>query len=378
MPTCRGYFDSIPHAELMKSAARRISDGRMLRLMKMWLETPVEEIDDAGRHHRTTRNKDEGRGTPQGSPITPPTTLQRTLLGALLKRGGTDPIHDADLLLVDLDLLHQGPDDLPPRGPVRLLQLPGDAPGELLQLTDHQPQFLLAGGLVPPLPTLVLQFGQPLARRQDPRLEFRFVEQPLAVGIDQPRYHLFYIPDHVVEVLHLAAGPGLRPLRPPLVLRPDPLGLGQELSHVLPDGGVQDIGADLLVPAQALAAEAVGVGARAAVVGVGDLPLGRGPAHRLAVAAVAAPPADDQALEEIAAATGPLATAAPVLLELGPDRREELLAHQRGDLDEDLLLRGCIDPRDGAAGLLGAAALRRSRCGLRSPARVLPKPAVPS
>jgi RNA-directed DNA polymerase len=66
-----GYFDSIPHAELMKSAARRISDSRMLRLLKMWLETPVEEIDGRGRHHRTTRNKDEGKGTPQGSPISP-------------------------------------------------------------------------------------------------------------------------------------------------------------------------------------------------------------------------------------------------------------------------------------------------------------------
>jgi RNA-directed DNA polymerase len=66
-----GYFDSIPHAELLKSAARRISDSRILRLLKMWLEAPVEEIDDRGRHHRTTRNKDEGRGTPQGAPISP-------------------------------------------------------------------------------------------------------------------------------------------------------------------------------------------------------------------------------------------------------------------------------------------------------------------
>ena len=66
-----GYFDSIPHAELMKSVARRISDRHVLRLIKMWLETPVEEIDDRGRHHRTTRNKDEHRGCPQGAPIWP-------------------------------------------------------------------------------------------------------------------------------------------------------------------------------------------------------------------------------------------------------------------------------------------------------------------
>jgi group II intron reverse transcriptase/maturase len=66
-----GYFDSIPHPELLKSVSRRISDRHMLRLIKMWLEAPVEEIDDRGRHHRTTRNKDERRGCPQGAPISP-------------------------------------------------------------------------------------------------------------------------------------------------------------------------------------------------------------------------------------------------------------------------------------------------------------------
>jgi len=33
------YFDAIPHADLMKSLARRISDRRILRLLKMWLKT---------------------------------------------------------------------------------------------------------------------------------------------------------------------------------------------------------------------------------------------------------------------------------------------------------------------------------------------------
>jgi RNA-directed DNA polymerase len=66
-----GYFDSIPHSELMQSVARRVVDGAMLHLIKMWLEAPVEETDERGNKHRSTRNRDQGRGTPQGAPISP-------------------------------------------------------------------------------------------------------------------------------------------------------------------------------------------------------------------------------------------------------------------------------------------------------------------
>jgi RNA-directed DNA polymerase len=65
------YFDSIPHAELLKSVARRVVDGAMLHLIKMWLEAAVEETDERGNQRRSTCNRDEGRGTPQGSPISP-------------------------------------------------------------------------------------------------------------------------------------------------------------------------------------------------------------------------------------------------------------------------------------------------------------------
>jgi len=65
------YFGSIPHAELMLSLARRIVDGRVLHLIKMWLACPVEETDDRGRKTRTTEARDKRRGIPQGSPISP-------------------------------------------------------------------------------------------------------------------------------------------------------------------------------------------------------------------------------------------------------------------------------------------------------------------
>lgn len=65
------YFDGIPHAELIKSLSRRVSDRHLLHLIKMWLIAAVVEIDERGRSHRTTRNRDEGRGTPQGAPLSP-------------------------------------------------------------------------------------------------------------------------------------------------------------------------------------------------------------------------------------------------------------------------------------------------------------------
>jgi RNA-directed DNA polymerase len=65
------YFGSIPHAELVKSVARRIVDRRVLHLIKMWLECTVEETDDLGRKTRMTEAKDTRRGIPQGSSLSP-------------------------------------------------------------------------------------------------------------------------------------------------------------------------------------------------------------------------------------------------------------------------------------------------------------------
>jgi group II intron reverse transcriptase/maturase len=65
------YFGSIPHADLLKSVARRIVDRRVLHLIKMWLDCPVEETDKRGRKTRTTEARDNRRGIPQGSPLSP-------------------------------------------------------------------------------------------------------------------------------------------------------------------------------------------------------------------------------------------------------------------------------------------------------------------
>lgn len=79
-----GYFDTIPHAELMKSVARRVSDGSLLGVIKQWLVAPVEERDPAGHKRRTSGNKTSKRGIPQGSPISPLLSnvyMRRLILG---------------------------------------------------------------------------------------------------------------------------------------------------------------------------------------------------------------------------------------------------------------------------------------------------------
>jgi RNA-directed DNA polymerase len=94
-----GYFDSIPHHELLKSVARRVSDGAVLNLIQQWLETPVEETDERGNKTRTTVNKDSGRGTPQGAPISPLLAnlyMRRFILG--WKKQGWEKRFDARIV----------------------------------------------------------------------------------------------------------------------------------------------------------------------------------------------------------------------------------------------------------------------------------------
>ena len=64
------YFDTIPHADLLKSVARRIVDRHVLGLIKLWLRAPVEERDDDGKR-RMSGGRDNKRGTPQGGVASP-------------------------------------------------------------------------------------------------------------------------------------------------------------------------------------------------------------------------------------------------------------------------------------------------------------------
>jgi hypothetical protein len=82
-------------------------DRRVLHLIKMWLECSVEETDDRGRKTRTTEAKDQRRGIPQGSPLSPLLAnlyMRRFVLGwkklGLEQRLGTRIVTYADDLVI--------------------------------------------------------------------------------------------------------------------------------------------------------------------------------------------------------------------------------------------------------------------------------------
>jgi len=64
------YFNSIPHGDLLRCVSRRVTDGKVLGLIQLWLDAPVTEFIE-GREARSTVARDTNRGTPQGGVISP-------------------------------------------------------------------------------------------------------------------------------------------------------------------------------------------------------------------------------------------------------------------------------------------------------------------
>src|SRR5437867_6830988 len=66
----KGYFDSIPHGQLLACVGKRVADGSVIKLIRMWLKTPVVEEQGDGRPPKVSRST---KGTPQGGVMTPRT-----------------------------------------------------------------------------------------------------------------------------------------------------------------------------------------------------------------------------------------------------------------------------------------------------------------
>jgi len=64
----QSYFDTIPHQKLLAAVQKRIVDGSVLKLLRMWLKAMMIEPQGAGKSPKVYRSK---QGTPQGGVISP-------------------------------------------------------------------------------------------------------------------------------------------------------------------------------------------------------------------------------------------------------------------------------------------------------------------
>jgi RNA-directed DNA polymerase len=117
-----GYFDTIPHADLMQALARRTCDRRMRRLLKRWLRARAAGGGSGGGKRAT-------RGTPQGGVVSPPLAnvymnryLKVLRLRGLDRRYGARLVNYADDFVVlcrhgATEVLAQSRRWFPQRGP---------------------------------------------------------------------------------------------------------------------------------------------------------------------------------------------------------------------------------------------------------------------
>lgn len=94
----KGYFDSIPHSQLLACLRARVVDRSVLKLIRMWLEAPVvERSKEQGGGSKWSRPK---TGTPQGGVASPLLANLYLHWFDALFHGPQGPARKADVKLV--------------------------------------------------------------------------------------------------------------------------------------------------------------------------------------------------------------------------------------------------------------------------------------
>jgi len=264
-------FEAIPHEKLMQAVEERVCDQGVLGLLRVMLRAGV--MQDGSVRRPVT-------GTPQGGVVTPPTQLAITscftlrvgfgavfgpAVGVAADRNG---VSDGDLVGSDEDVFDEQPQD-----PLAfadgcgggLVAQPGE---EVFEVVCELEVDLAVGELRVEGVELVTQASFAATPLGHPVAEFVETDQLLLVAADEPLDRLVGLCQPGGKTLALCGGRvgGAVLLEPFGDLGPDQRRVGEQRGDVVPDDGVEVVGADGLVGADPAVLVAVVIRAEAAVV----------------------------------------------------------------------------------------------------------------
>jgi hypothetical protein len=199
--------------------------------------------------------------------LTPPTKLQTFFPRAGLCRMLVDPKHDMDLVLCHFDALHQGANQRAFACPVRGREAVVALGRTVRSASNNQPQLRVECGCILALLGLLFEGGEALTPPGKTGCTLLLVHEPLGGAVDQPGEPLPPRPDLGVERgLLRPLGPA-RGVEAAALCRGEALRMGEQGPHCLPDRQGQASGAARRIGTNALAPEAVGIGAETAIRG---------------------------------------------------------------------------------------------------------------
>jgi hypothetical protein len=190
-----------------------------------------------------------------------PTKLQAFFFRITLTEVRLDPKDDLYLVIANLHSLHQRANDLALLAPLDVIETAVDFLPERIEAPDDQVQVMLEGRLISELLTLDLDMGNALAQAGNAGLELRFLNQTLGIAVDQSGQTLAQLVQLRLQGAALLSLSRPCRLKAPSVFLRQAIGMRQQGTDFLPDREVQAVGAHLGIVTDALAPEAISIGA---------------------------------------------------------------------------------------------------------------------
>src|SRR4051794_2339608 len=245
------------------------------------------------------------------------TMLQEAAWTSAVARSRVNSKDNPHVVIIDLDPLHEGANEITLGRPIRRFQPIGDDRSKSFEFADDQLEAtgLLGGRFERRCVRLKLRHAP--AKLRKPRLELCFVDEPLSIAVNEPADAAADLGQLAINRLKLdPARASSRRMQPLLVFVENAGGVLEQATDLLPHRRVHRRDGHDPSIAPALTMEPMALGPRAAIVVIPAARFARIARLPAATEGVAALAADQQSLQQVAHAGAALPMAAPVLGQL--------------------------------------------------------------